>query len=74
MSFSDVTRSQRWQHLINAAFHLGEVEAKGAERALAAAVDSGLEVFGHQIDPVDDFEGYAVRRFLLALREALRSA
>ncbi|HEY0840028.1 MAG TPA: hypothetical protein VGD74_07565 [Vulgatibacter sp.] len=30
-----------------------------------------LEVFPSSIDPVDDFEGYAVRRMALALRETL---
>jgi hypothetical protein len=34
-------------------------------------LESFLEVFPSSVDPVDDFEGYAIRRVLLALRRAL---
>jgi hypothetical protein len=57
----------RWRHLLQGAFLL---EEQGSTRAAMALLDSALEVFA-DIDPVDDFEGYAVRRLLLALRSAL---
>jgi len=34
-------------------------------------LDNVLYVFGPNIDPVRDYEGYAVRRMALALRAAL---
>ncbi|HYO72557.1 MAG TPA: hypothetical protein VEU33_41440 [Archangium sp.] len=34
-------------------------------------VNSLLEVFPSSVDPLEDFEGYAVRRMLLSLRRAL---
>jgi hypothetical protein len=34
-------------------------------------IESALEVFPETVDPVEDFEGYAVRRLLLALNAAL---
>jgi hypothetical protein len=61
-------RTDRWQHLVSAAFHLDETVSP--ERAVHL-LDSALEVFPPTIDPVEDFEGYAVRRMLLALRRAL---
>ena len=57
----------RWRHLVHAAFLLEEQAAEGGAIAL---LDSALEVFTAEIDPVEDFEGYAVRRLLLALRSA----
>lgn len=62
----------RWGHLVNAAFHVeSTASTQGGIDATLALVDSALEVFGPEIDPVDDFEGYAVRRFLLAIQAAL---
>ena len=55
----------RWAHLVNAAFHLEET------KNVSGALDSALESFDANVDPVDDFQAYAVRRFVLALREAL---
>ena len=37
----------------------------------AERLDSTLEIFPAGTDPVEDFEGYAVRRLLLALRPLL---
>jgi hypothetical protein len=34
-------------------------------------VDSLLEVFASDLDPVHEFEAYAVRRFVLAVRVVL---
>lgn len=71
-------RDDRWQHLVNGAFTLSDrVELRAADAPSAADaarsfLDGVLEVFPGSIDPVDDFEGYAVRRMALALREALR--
>ncbi|MFO7155629.1 MAG: hypothetical protein DIU72_003285 [Pseudomonadota bacterium] len=56
---------------------LAKATSFASRRALEAALqalDSALEVFGPEIDPVDDFEGYAVRRLALALRDALHRA
>ncbi len=69
-------REDRWQNLVTGAFHLEE--ALGAESSREGApaltlryLDSILEVFPPGVDPVEDFEGYAVRRMALALRRAL---
>jgi len=64
-------RVDRWQNLVSGAFRVtaAPVRAKADEaREFLANV---LEVFGPEIDPIDDWEGYAVRRMALALREAL---
>jgi hypothetical protein len=65
--------AERWRHLVNAAFRLEETRPREGEslEAVLAVVDSALEVFTAAIDPIDDFEGYAVRRLLLALRGTL---
>ena len=67
-------RDDRWQHLVQLAFRLSESlqdPESPAAREAVRALDSALEVFDAEIDPVDDFEGYALRRFALALRSAL---
>ncbi len=61
---------ERWQHLVTLAFDVQAAKSSGSQAA-AAAVESALEVFRSNLDPVEDFEGYAVRRLLLALRECL---
>ncbi|MBE2252762.1 MAG: hypothetical protein IAE78_24740 [Myxococcus sp.] len=43
-------------------------------RDALAALDAVLEVFDATIEPVDDGEGAAVRRFALSLRRALEEA
>lgn len=74
-------RTDRWQSLVAGAFLLEETlsskEApiRGAD-AIAPALrylESLLEVFPSSLDPLEDFEGYAVRRMALALRNALES-
>lgn len=52
-------------HLVNTAF---SIEQKGN---VHMAIDSALEVFPVGTEPTEDIEGYAMRRFLLALRAAL---
>ena len=59
----------------------GVIGNGGPEGALAehllirdAVRGRSLEVFPAAIDPVDDLEGYAVRRFALALRRQLEEA
>lgn len=76
-----VERDDRWQNLVTGAFHLddelGSVRARGsvARRRLAVEyLDSILEVFPSDLDPVEDFEGYAVRRLAQSLRRALHEA
>jgi hypothetical protein len=74
------TRNDRWQNLVSRAFLLEE-QLRGAEGSsrssgLKAAVDyleSTLEVFPNSVDPVEDFEGYAVRRMVQGLLAALRA-
>jgi len=70
-------RDDRWQHLVNVSFTLSEKVAAGGqpgEGRLAEAralLEEVLEVFPASIDPVEDFEGYAIRRLALALRDSL---
>ena len=64
----------RWAHLVNAAFLLDQApRASGPEslRPVLTLLQSALEVFPPSIDPVEDFEGYSVRRLLLALEDSL---
>jgi hypothetical protein len=74
MSHSDNLSARRWQYLVNLAFSLDEGAGLDADRREAAcgAIESALEVFVSTVDPVSDFEGYAVRRLLLALQRSLR--
>lgn len=74
-----MNRDDRWQYLVNVSFALGDraehARRQGAsdtEAATRSFLDGILEVFPESIDPVEDFEGYAVRRMALALRESLR--
>jgi len=76
-----VARDDRWQNLVTGAFQidaeLGSVRVRGsvARRRLALEyLDSILEVFPSDLDPVEDFEGYAVRRLAQSLRRALDEA
>lgn len=57
----------RWQHLVILAFSLEEGQTA------SSVIASALEVFGPDVDPVEDFEGYAVRRLLLALRQRIEA-
>ena len=61
-------REDRWLNLVNASFGLAE---RGGRNEALAYLDNVLYVFGPNIDPVRDYEGYAVRRMALALRAAL---
>lgn len=66
----------RWTHLMNAAFHLqqaGENEPAARIRALRLSLQSALEAF-QAAEPLDDLPGFAVRRMLLAMEEALEGA
>jgi hypothetical protein len=71
----NIRREDRWQNLVHGAFLLDEGLASTSEEerlhCASAMLDSFLEVFPSSVDPVDDFEGYAVRRLLLSLRRAL---
>ena len=68
------SREDRWLHLVQGALRLEEGVASPASRVadVQALLDSLLEVFPSSVDPVDDFEGYAVRKLAQALRGALR--
>ncbi len=64
----------RWANLVNTAFLLDQApRSPGPEglRPALAMIESALEVFPATVDPVEDFEGYAVRRLLLALNAVL---
>ena len=73
-------REDRWQNVIQAAFLLEEAPVTEGDGMAAvqerlqrarAMLDSLLEVFPASIDPVDDFEGFALRRLAQALRRTL---
>ena len=73
-------RQDRWQSVVQAAFLLEEAQvnevggpaaAQERLRRVQAMLDSLLEVFPASIDPVDDFEGFALRRLAQALRRTL---
>ncbi|MBL8933790.1 MAG: hypothetical protein JNM69_04505 [Archangium sp.] len=63
-----MTSPERWARLSSVGFALD-----GGAVDVAAALDTVLEVFDASADPVDDFEGVAVRRFVLSLRAALEA-
>jgi len=69
-----MAHDNRWANLVNTAFLLDQLPrgsgAEGVQSALTM-IQSALEVFPSSIDPVEDFEGYAVRRLLLALLDSL---
>ena len=75
----DGGRTDRWQSLVMGAFQLDEalgskeasVDGAGAAAHALRYLENLLEVFPSSVDPLEDFEGYAVRRMLLALRRAL---
>lgn len=75
-------REDRWQHLIHTSFLLEEEDggsqaAQGTpgreerQRRAKLLLGSLLEVFPSSLDPVEDFEGYAVRRLTQALLRTL---
>ncbi|WP_434391136.1 hypothetical protein [Melittangium boletus] len=69
-----MTHDNRWANLVNTAFLLDQTPRRAGPEGLQSTltmIQSALEVFPASIDPVDDFEGYAVRRLLLALQGAL---
>ncbi len=74
--------SGRWEHLIEITFQLSEEldllesgeEAAGRDEKLAKArecLDDLIEVFGPEIDPIDDLNSYALRRLAVVLRRVL---
>jgi hypothetical protein len=69
-----MAHDNRWANLVNTAFLLDQVPRGSGPEGLRSAltmIESALEVFPPSIDPVEDFEGYAVRRMLLALNAVL---
>lgn len=67
---SEPDPTSRWASLSAAAFRLDEHPRPGL-REVRAALAHVLEVFDASLDPVDDFEGAAVRRLALSLHRAL---
>ncbi len=69
-----MANENRWANLVNTAFLLDQMPRTSGPEGLQSAltmIQSALEVFPSTLDPVEDFEGYAVRRFLLALLDSL---
>ncbi|HZI11895.1 MAG TPA: hypothetical protein VE153_16035 [Myxococcus sp.] len=69
-----MAHDDRWANLVNAAFLLDQSPRRPGPEGLRPALTllaSALEVFPPAVDPVEDFEGYAVRRLLLALEAVL---
>jgi len=65
-------REDRWQNLVQSAFRLEEqLGTDNREQHVRALLDNVLEVFDSRVDPLEDFEGYAVRRLAQALHRAL---
>jgi len=67
-------RVDRWQHLVTIAFLLDESPPERAAGEVRVLLQSVLEVFPESIEPVDDFEAYAVRRLAAALLRALEAS
>jgi hypothetical protein len=74
------SRNDRWQNLVSRAFLLEEQLRAGGgaappsgRKAAVEYLESTLDVFPSSLDPVDDFEGYAVRRMVQGLLAALRA-
>lgn len=70
----EMAPDNRWSNLVNTAFLLDQApKGPGPEglRPALVMLESALEVFPSTVDPVEDFEGYAVRRLLLSLHAAL---
>ena len=71
-------REDRWQNMVHAALLLEEqvtsadpASAQQRRRQVQVLLGSLLEVFPSSVDPVDDFEGFAVRKLAQALQRAL---
>jgi len=67
-------RADRWQHLVAGAFRLSEAPAERAPAEARTLLHSVLEVFPETLDPVEDFEGYAVRRLAKSLLRVVEGA
>lgn len=74
-------REDRWQHLLHTSLLLdddgatlalgGASDREERQRRMKLLLGSLLEVFPSSLDPVEDFEGYAVRRLAQALLRTL---
>lgn len=74
------TRADKWQSLIHASEHIAfACESKERDRLQYATststaleqIRSLKEIFGPALDPVQDFEAYAVRQLLKSLESVL---
>ena len=64
----------RWHRVIGSSLGLAEAPRKPRRETLAsciACLDTVLEVFPKDVDPVDDEPGYAMRSFAKAMRRRL---
>lgn len=66
-------RSNRWAHLVHGAFRLNETPPESLSVAAGDYLRGVLEVFPRDIDPADDFEGYAVRRLAMSVLRVIQS-
>lgn len=64
-----MTAPERWARVSSIAFQL-----EAGAVSVPVALETLLEVFDASADPVDDFEGVAVRRLLLSLQRAAGGA
>lgn len=67
-------RLDRWQHLVTIAHLLDESPPERSAAEVRALLHSVLEVFPESIEPVDDFEAYAVRRLVASIVRALEAS
>lgn len=66
-------RVDRWQHLVSGAFRLDEAPPERVAAEARVLLHSVLEVFPAGLDPIEEFEAYAVRRLAASLLRALEA-
>ncbi|HNS95368.1 MAG TPA: hypothetical protein PLJ27_17415 [Polyangiaceae bacterium] len=65
-------RLDRWMHLVHGADRLEESASEQAFEVACNYLQSVLEVFPKDLDPVDDFEAYAVRRLARSILHVMK--
>lgn len=68
----DKKQWEKWKHLIYAAETLSERGRNPHSiRKVVECLNSIEEVFPKTLDPIEDFEGFALRQFVKALKSSL---
>lgn len=68
----DKRQWEKWKHVIYAAETLSGIERSPTSiEQIIKCLDEIEEVFPKTVDPVEDFEGYALRQFTKAIKSAL---